>query len=63
LQANKTEEGKEFSVRPKGTIEMRQDWFRNGKKYVGKMLTVIYQELSEQKVPRFPVGKSVREGF
>ena len=52
-----------FSVRPKGTIEMRRDWFKNSKKYIGKKLTVIYQELSELGVPRFPVGKSVREGF
>jgi len=24
---------------------------------------VIYQELSEKGIPRFPVGKSIREGF
>jgi len=56
-------EGKEFSVRPRGTMENRQEWFRNGDSYIGKMLTVIYQELSEYGVPRFPVGKSIREGF
>jgi DNA ligase-1 len=52
-----------FWVRPRGTMEMRQDWFRNGLFYVGKKLTVIYQELSEAGIPRFPVGKSIREGF
>jgi DNA ligase-1 len=57
------DEKREFSVRPKGTIEMRKQWFNNAKKYVGKNLTVIYQELSELGVPRFPVGKSVRDGF
>jgi len=52
-----------FWVRPRGTMEQRQEWFRQGESYIGKMLTVIYQELSEAKVPRFPVGKSIREGF
>ena len=52
-----------FKVRPKGSMELRREWFKNGKKYIGKNLTVIYQELSEYGVPRFPVGKSVREGF
>lgn len=55
-----TKDGKEFNVRPRGTIEMRKEWFETGKKYVGKMLTVIYQELSEMGVPRFPVGKDIR---
>jgi DNA ligase-1 len=57
------DEKREFSVRPKGTIEMRRELFNNAKKYIGKNLTVIYQELSELGVPRFPVGKSVRDGF
>lgn len=55
--------GKEFSVRPKGSIESRRELFENGYKYIGKKLTVIYQELSEQGVPRFPVGKSIREDY
>ena len=59
----KNEEGKEFSVRPRGTIEMRKEWFENSQEYIGGMLTVIYQELSEMGIPRFPVGKSVRDGF
>ena len=35
--------------------------FRNGDKYIGRMLTVIYQELTDANVPRFPVGKSIRD--
>jgi DNA ligase-1 len=58
-----TEQGKEFHVRPRGTHEQRSEWYREGVKYVGKKLTVIYQNLSEQGIPRFPVGKAVREGF
>lgn len=59
----KTNEGDEFNVRPRGTNEMRREWFNNGSFYVGKMLTVIYQELSDHRIPRFPVGKSIRDGF
>jgi DNA ligase-1 len=44
-------------------MEQRREWFTNGKQYIGKLLTVIYQELSEQEVPRFPVGKAVRDGY
>ena len=58
-----TPEGREFSVRPRGSLEMRRDWFENGSKYIGKKLTVIYQELSEMNVPRFPVGKAIRDGY
>ena len=56
-------EHKEFRVRPKGTLEQRKEWFSHGNEYIGKQLTVIYQELSEQGVPRFPVGKAVREEY
>ena len=52
-----------FSVRPKGTMDSRRELYANGSKYVGKMLTVVYQELSEGGVPRFPVGKCIRDGY
>ena len=55
--------GKEFRVRPRGTMEQRRQWYSNGSTCVGKQLTVIYQELSEQGVPRFPVGKAIRDGY
>ena len=58
-----TKEGKEFKVRPRGTIENRSKLFNTGEKYVGKMLTVIYQELTEEGKPRFPVGKDIRESY
>jgi DNA ligase-1 len=58
-----TPEGRRFSVRPRGTLEARREWFNNGGRMVGKQLTVIYQELSEMGVPRFPVGKAIRDGY
>jgi ATP-dependent DNA ligase len=58
-----TPEGRRFSVRPRGTVEMRRQWFSEAKSFVSKNLTVIYQELSEMGVPRFPVGKAIRDGY
>ena len=58
-----TAEKREFSVRPRGTQEQRRQWFQDGHTHVGKLLTVIYQELSELNVPRFPVGKAIRDGY
>jgi len=58
-----TPEGRRFSVRPRGSLEARREWFSAAPTYIGKRLTVIYQELSEMGVPRFPVGKAIREGY
>ena len=58
-----TAECRPFSVRPRGTQEQRRQWFQDAPQHVGKLLTVIYQELSELNVPRFPVGKAIRDGY
>jgi len=58
-----TKERKEFGVRPRGTMESRRELYKTGEKFVGKMLTVIFQELTEEGKPRFPVGKDVRENY
>lgn len=59
----KASNGKIFSVRPIGTLEERGEFFKNGDTYIGKMLTVTFQDLSEHGVPRFPVGKAIRLDF
>lgn len=56
-----TNDGKAFAVRPKGTFETRQQLYEEGDKYIGKQLTVIFQELSSDGIPRFPVGKDIRD--
>ncbi len=58
-----TPEGETFSVRPVGTHEERKAMYKNGDSYIGKLLTVKYQELSNDGVPRFPVGLHVREDW
>jgi ATP-dependent DNA ligase len=57
----KTPEGKIFNCRPRGTREDRMELFKNGKQYIGKKLTVRFQELTDEKAPRFPVGIAFRD--
>jgi DNA ligase-1 len=57
----RTPAGLEFGVRPRGTRADRTELFANGTAYIGKMLTVRYQELTTDGVPRFPVGISFRD--
>ena len=57
----KTKEGKKFSVRPSGNYQERKKLYREAKKYIGKMLTVRYQELTNGHMPRFPVGVAIRD--
>ena len=58
-----TADGKVFTTRPRGTMEQRRIWFNDGESYIGKKLTVIFQELTEDGKPRFPVGKALRVGY
>jgi len=55
-----TKEGKTFSVRPRTTFEERRRLFKEASTYLGKYLTVIFQEYSPDMIPRFPVGKDIR---
>jgi len=57
----KTENEQYFDVRPLGSIKQRIDWFKSASNFIGKMLTVTYQNLSEIGIPRFPVGKTIRD--
>jgi hypothetical protein len=58
----KTEDGKEFEVKPKGTREMRREWARDMDNIVGKMLTVRYPLLSEDGIPcSGAVGIAIRD--
>lgn len=56
-----TPEGALFSCRPRGSREERQRLFLEGEAYVGKMLTVRYQEKTDAGLPRFPVGIAFRD--
>ena len=57
----KTKDEKIFNARPEGTLEERRKFYRYGKQYIGKLLTVRYQNLSKDGIPRFPVGVTIRD--
>lgn len=50
-----------FMVRPRGTHEQRSRWWQERDKLMNKMLTVRFQERSEDNIPIFPVGLSIRD--
>jgi len=52
--------GSKFWVRPTGSRQNRQNLFNNGDTYIGYKLTVRYQELTDDGIPRFPVGIIIR---
>ena len=58
-----TSDGIEFGVRPMGARELRAEYWQNLDQYIGKQLTVKFFEKSEDGVPRFPVGKAIRDSF
>ena len=53
--------GETFEVTPRGTMEQRQEWFRNGEAFLGKQLTVRYANLTPDGIPFHPVGIAVRD--
>lgn len=57
----KTDKGKEFNCRPEGTMEERREIFSNKEEYIGKKISVVYQGTSEDGIPRFPVGRAIRD--
>jgi DNA ligase-1 len=57
----KTKEGQLFHCRPRGTREDRIELFQCGNDYVGKYLTIRFQEWTNEQIPRFPVGITFRD--
>jgi len=56
------EDGLEFRVRPKGSRELRREWFKDAQNIIGKELTVRHQEpRTDDNIPRFPVGIAIRD--
>jgi len=57
----KTKDGKEFDVRPCGTLEYRQQMWKDLPKLIGKDLTVRYQEITPDGIPFHLRGLIVRD--
>ena len=51
----------EFDVRMKGTDQTRLEQWEQRDKYMGKMLTCRFQNLSDEGIPIFPVGIAIRD--
>ena len=49
-----------FTIKPDGSVEKNRELYKNRDKLIGKMLTVAYQELTDDGIPRFPIGKAIR---
>ncbi len=56
-----TKDKKQFKVQSKGTDQIRQEIYRNADQYIGKLLTVQYNGLTSDGIPRFP--KTLRYGL
>jgi len=56
----KTKKGDEFKVVPQGTMDRRKETFKNAHKHIGDMLKVKFFELTDDGIPRFPVGLGIR---
>ncbi len=56
-----TEDGQRFNARPRGAVEDRKKMLDTLPDLIGKDLTVRYQGLTDDGLPRFPVGICVRD--
>jgi len=56
-----TERGIQFHCAPEGDMEYRKMLYKNRKNHIDKWLTIRFQELTNDKVPQFPVGVDIRE--
>lgn len=56
-----TELGKKFNVTPKCTHDKKREILENKELYIGKDLTVRYQDLTEDGIPRFGRGIAIRD--
>lgn len=56
-----TPEGRTFECGLKGPMKVRQEMFAKKDTYIGRQLKVKFQNLSDDGIPRFPVGIAVRD--
>jgi DNA ligase-1 len=56
-----TATGKKFKVNPAYTVSRKRQVLRYKENYIGKLLTVKYEKLSQEGVPLKPIGHTIRE--
>ncbi len=58
----KTADGKnKFNVKMSGDTAILATYWQNKEDYVGRLLTVKYQSMTKEQIPRFPVGLRIRD--
>jgi DNA ligase-1 len=57
----KVSDNQETDVRPIGSFEIRKELYKHYKDYIGKLLSVKFQEYTNDGIPRFPVGLVIRD--
>lgn len=57
----KVNEKETVTVRPKGTLEEREEMYKHGKDYIGKKMTIKFQDYTESGNLVFPVGVTIRD--
>jgi DNA ligase-1 len=50
-----------FDCKMEGSLDVLKEILKNPKSVIGKLLTVRYQGFTNGKMPRFPIGVSVRD--
>ena len=53
--------GLTVDVTPSFPFEVRKEMFKNGKTFIGKFLTVKYQNITDDGNLRFPIGLAIRD--
>ena len=51
----------QFTARPQGNLENRQNYFHNKENLINKYAIIRYQNLTAKGVPRFPVFIGIRD--
>ena len=56
-----SENGKDFTVNPQGSHEVKKEYLTNKDKYIGKWLTVKFYERTAEGKPFHTTGIAVRD--
>ena len=56
-----TAKGDLFDCKMEGSLDVLKNIMKNPRSVIGKMLTVRYQGFTNGRMPRFPIGVSVRD--
>lgn len=56
-----TPDGRLFKATPMGTLPYKRDLWAHRNEYIGRQLTVKFQDYTKDGIPRFPIAKAFRD--